>query len=106
MIFIETKQNTLAQNAHLSDQPSHSAAGLNSANYQNRMDKVPVLNEHIMAIRPYIPYLRELKEQGLTVDVFCGYRTNRDTAGFEIDHRCLGLFTELQVPLGVSVIVA
>jgi hypothetical protein len=78
--------------------------------YTPAVNEASPLHEHIMAlwdaIRPHIRYLRELKEQGFTVDVFCGYRSNSGTAGFEIDHRCLGLFMELQVPLGVSVIVA
>jgi hypothetical protein len=77
--------------------------------YTSPVDKAVSLDKHIMAlwdaIRPNIAYLRELKEQGFTVDVFCGYHTNSDSAGFEIDHRCFGLFMELQVPLSVSVIV-
>jgi hypothetical protein len=73
------------------------------------VDKTRPLHEHIMAlwdaVRPHIPYLRDLKRQ-FHVDVFCGYRSNSGTAGFEVDHRCLGLFAELEVPFGVSVIVA
>jgi len=56
-------------------------------------------------VRPHIPYLRDLKQK-FQVDVFCGYRSNSDTAGFEVDHHCLGLFAELEVPFGVPVIVA
>jgi len=40
------------------------------------------------------------------VDVFCGYRSNCDTAGFQVSHNCLELFTALEVPFGVSVIIA
>jgi hypothetical protein len=56
-------------------------------------------------VRPHVPYLKGLKER-LTVDVFCGYRSNCDSAGFEVDHRALVIFTELEIPFGVSVIIA
>lgn len=76
--------------------------------YEAAVDKARPLHEHITAlwdaVRPHIPYLRELKRK-FHVDVFCGYRSNSGTAGFEVDHRCLGLFAELEVPFGVSVIV-
>jgi len=73
------------------------------------IDEGRPLQEHIMAVwnavRPHTAYLRALKQR-FHVDVFCGYRSNSGTAGFEVDHRCLGLFAELEVPLGVSVIIA
>ncbi len=55
-------------------------------------------------VRPHVAYLKGLKER-LTVDVFCGYRTNCCSAGFEVDHRALVIFTELEVPFGVSVFI-
>jgi hypothetical protein len=55
-------------------------------------------------VRPHVAYLKALKER-LTVDVFCGYRSNCSTAGFEVDHRALVIFTELEVPFGVSVTI-
>ncbi|HEY1662884.1 MAG TPA: DUF4279 domain-containing protein [Verrucomicrobiae bacterium] len=76
--------------------------------------KVPVpreqpLESHIMAlwdaVRLHIPYLRDLKRK-FQVDVFCGYRSNSGTAGFQVGHRCLGLFSKLEVPFGVSVIIS
>jgi hypothetical protein len=77
--------------------------------YKAPVDKDRPLHDHIMAIwdavRPHIPYLRRLKER-FHVDIFCGYRTNDCTAGFVVDHRCLGLFMELEVPFGVSVVVS
>ena len=66
------------------------------------------LEQHIewlyQAVAPHIAWLKELKSSA-TVDVFCGYRSNSTTAGFEVDHRALRLFQELEVPFGVSVIV-
>jgi Domain of unknown function (DUF4279) len=50
-------------------------------------------------------YLLQLKKN-LTVDVFLGYRSNCDHAGFEVRHQSLEMFTELQIPFGVSVIIA
>jgi hypothetical protein len=55
-------------------------------------------------VQPRLEYLKGLKER-LTVDVFCGYRSNCGTAGFEVDHRALVIFTALEVPFGVSVVI-
>ena len=67
------------------------------------------LEHHIDAlwlhIKPKVEYLRELKHT-LSVDVFLGYRTNCDCAGFEIPHTSLELFSTLEIPFGVSVIIA
>jgi hypothetical protein len=67
------------------------------------------LERHIEAlwqvVRPQLDYLKALKER-FKVDVFCGYRSNCDYAGFEVSHKCLELFTALEVPFGVSVVVA
>ncbi len=50
-------------------------------------------------------YLLQLK-QNLTVDVFLGYRSNCDHAGVEVPYQSLEIFRELQVPFGLSIIVA
>jgi hypothetical protein len=67
------------------------------------------LERHIEALwkvlRPEVEYLKTLKQR-CKVDVLCGYRSNCDTAGFEVSHECLELFTALEVPFGVSVIIA
>ena len=77
--------------------------------YQPPVDESRPLEEHIMALwdrlRPHIDFLKALKER-CQVDIFCGYRSNSGTAGFEVSHRCLGLFIELEVSFGVSVIIA
>jgi hypothetical protein len=57
------------------------------------------------AVRPHVAYLKGLKER-LSVDVYCSYQTNCSTGGFEVDHRALTVFTELEVPFGVSVGIA
>jgi hypothetical protein len=66
------------------------------------------LYDHIDAlwakIRPHRDYLVRLKAT-LSVDVFLGYRSNSDTAGVELPPSSLEMFTALQVPFGLSIIV-
>jgi hypothetical protein len=49
-------------------------------------------------------YLLQIK-QNLSIDVFFGYRSNCDQAGVEIPHRSLEMFLQLEVPIGVSIII-
>jgi hypothetical protein len=67
------------------------------------------LERHIEAlwqvVRPELEYLKFLKER-FKIDVFCGYRSNCDMAGFEVSHECLEMFIALEIPFGVSVIIA
>jgi hypothetical protein len=67
------------------------------------------LDHHIQALwaklKPHRSYILEVK-QILKVDVFCGYRTNHRGAGFEVGPDSLAMFVVLQIPFGVSVIVA
>jgi Domain of unknown function (DUF4279) len=66
------------------------------------------LERHIDALwkvlKPHAQYIMSLKERH-RVDVFCGYRSNCDHAGIEVPHTCLELFTTLEVPFGVSIII-
>jgi hypothetical protein len=77
--------------------------------FQPSLPETEPLEQHIDAlwdvVCPHVEYLKALKER-LRVDVFCSYRPNCDTAGFEIPHSCLRLFLALEVPFGVSVIIA
>ncbi|MGE0761205.1 MAG: DUF4279 domain-containing protein [Pirellulaceae bacterium] len=57
------------------------------------------------AIRPHRDFIKSLKSQA-TVDVFLGYRSNCDHAGLSIPHTCLEMFTQLEIPFGVSIIIA
>jgi hypothetical protein len=76
--------------------------------FQPEVPETAPLERHIDAlwsiIQPHVEYIKELKKRH-KVDVFCGYRSNSDTAGFEVSYSCLQLFTALEVPFGVSVIV-
>ena len=56
-------------------------------------------------IRPNIDEIKKLKEK-YTVNILCGYRSNSDTAGFNVDYKSLKIFEELEVPFDVSVIIA
>jgi hypothetical protein len=77
--------------------------------FEPALPETEPLERHLEAlwlvVRPAVDYLRGLKHR-FKLDVFCGYRSNCDTAGFEVSHKCLELFTALEVPFGVSVIVA
>ena len=76
--------------------------------FESPLAETELLERHIEAlwevVRPSLEYLKALKQR-FKIDVFCGYRSNCDLAGFEVSHRCLELFTALEVPFGVSVIV-
>jgi hypothetical protein len=76
--------------------------------YEPLVDETEPLHAHIdslwRAIRPHKDYLIRLKEQ-FKVDVFLGYRSNSGTAGVEVPYQSLEMFTELQVPLGLSIII-
>jgi hypothetical protein len=50
-------------------------------------------------------YLLHLKKS-LSVDVFLGYRSNCDCAGVGVPHTCLEMFVELEIPFGISIIIA
>jgi hypothetical protein len=77
--------------------------------FQASVPETEPLEKHIeglwAVVRPALDYLKTLKKHFM-VDVFCGYRSNCDHAGFEVSHHCLELFTALEVPFGVSVIIA
>jgi hypothetical protein len=77
--------------------------------YSPNLEEVRPLEEHINAlwndIRRAKDYLLALKKM-VNVDVFLGYRTNVDTAGIEVPYTCLEMFTELEIPFGISIIVA
>lgn len=85
------------------------AYGDDAWHYQPPVPETEPLERHLEAlwqvVKPALEYLKALKQR-FKVDVFCGYRSNCDYAGFEVSHRCLELFTALEVPFGVSVIVA
>ncbi len=55
-------------------------------------------------IRGHKDFLMRLKDH-CTVDVFCGYRSNSGTAGFEVSAKSLEMFVALDIPFGVSVVV-
>ena len=77
--------------------------------FQATIPETEPLAAHLQSLwevlRPHVPYLRALK-QAYRVDVFCCYRSNCDCAGFEVPHTCLEMFSVLEVPFGVSVIIA
>jgi hypothetical protein len=77
--------------------------------FSPKLSESEPLEQHIQllwqVVKPKVEYLKSLKTE-YNVDIFCGYRSNIDCAGFEVSHKCLELFTALEVPFGVSVIIA
>jgi hypothetical protein len=77
--------------------------------YEAPVKESEPLHAHIealwAAVRDRKQYLLDLKRTA-TVDVMCGYRSNSDTAGVEVPYQSLQIFQELQVPFGLSIIVA
>ena len=77
--------------------------------YQAPVAKERPLDEHIKvlwdAIRPQIPYLREIKKKH-QVEIVCNYIGCYFRGNFKIDHRCLGLFEELDIPIRIAVSIS
>ena len=57
------------------------------------------------AVKKHRDFIKSLKREA-TVDVFLGYRSNCDHAGFQVPHTCLEMFIELEIPFAVSIIIA
>jgi hypothetical protein len=55
-------------------------------------------------VAPARDFLLALKAKH-KVDVFCGYRTNHGSGGFEVEAKSSAILTALDIPFGVSVIV-
>lgn len=76
--------------------------------YTVPVDEASHLRDHIDAlwreIRPKTDQILAFKRHA-TVDVFLGYRSNSDTAGVEVPAEALEMFTALQIPFGLSIIV-
>jgi AraC-like DNA-binding protein len=76
--------------------------------YEVPLKDTEPLHVHIDALwdtfREHKAYLLRLK-QNLKVDVFLSYTSDCDNAGIEVPHQSLEIFTELQVPFGLSIIV-
>ena len=111
--FDEISQRLAVQPTHVHRKgerrgPKSPAFGEDAWHFRPSLLETEPLERHIKAlwqvVRPEIDYLKALKQR-FKVDVFCGYRSNCDHAGFEVSHTCLELFTALEVPFGVSVIV-
>jgi len=89
--------------------PSSPPHGDDGWQFQAALPETEPLAVHIQGLwdvlRPHVSYLMSLKPK-YRVDVFCGYRSNCDCAGFEVPHTCLEIFRVLEVPFGVSVIIA
>jgi hypothetical protein len=76
--------------------------------YSAELPEEAPLDAHLQTlwadVAPARDFLLALKTKH-KVDVFCGYRTNHGSAGFEVEAKSLAIFTALDIPFGVSIIV-
>jgi len=76
--------------------------------YSPPVEKNCPLSEHVDALwtklKPHRNYLLGLK-RSFEIDVFLGYRSNCDNAGIIVPSRSLEMFTELEIPFAVSIII-
>jgi len=76
--------------------------------YEPNIHETEKLSKHLNALWAAIGEnaegIKRLKKN-LTVNVFCGYRSNCDHAGFDVDYNSLTIFKELEVPFDVSVML-
>ncbi|MBI1360549.1 MAG: DUF4279 domain-containing protein [Alphaproteobacteria bacterium] len=56
-------------------------------------------------VAPAREFLLSLKSR-YRADVLCAYRSDSDRAGFQVGSKSLAIFTALEIPFGVSVIIA
>jgi len=113
ILFDEISQRLAVQRTHVHrkgerHKPNSPGFLEDAWHFRPSLPETEPLERHIEAlwqiVRPEIDYLKALKQR-FKVDVFCGYRSNCDHAGFEVSHKSLELFTALEVPFGVSAIV-
>jgi len=65
-------------------------------------EHIDILWENIKHAKDYLLSLKKIAK----VDVFLTYSSNVDTAGVEVPYTSLEMFIELEVPFGLSIVVA
>jgi hypothetical protein len=77
---------------------------------QSPLNEKAELTDHLNwlwnTIKPHSDYFKELLQKGRKVDVFCGYRSDSDNAGFIVQPDALEIFASLNIPFQVSCIIA
>lgn len=56
-------------------------------------------------LRQHREYFQSLLAAGILIDVYCTFRTNSRSTGFEISSEGLDVIAELALPIGVSVLL-
>ena len=110
---IERKTGLSPSESHVSGEPIHPRSKRKWSGdlwcLESPLDEEEKLTSHLVwllgKLSPHSGYLRSLMEAGIRMDIFCGYRSNSDTAGFSVEPSALRLFHELPVPMEVSVII-
>ncbi|MBN2534379.1 MAG: DUF4279 domain-containing protein [Spirochaetales bacterium] len=74
------------------------------------LPKESQIDKHIewlwQTIEPHIEFFFELKEKNVKMDIFCGYRTNCDNGGFNLDTKSIEILNKFKIPIGFSIIIA
>jgi hypothetical protein len=66
-------------------------------------DHLRWLNNQLLG---HYDYIRNLVKKGVQVDIFCGYRSDCDHAGFAIEPEAARLVADLGVKMEISIIIA
>ncbi len=76
---------------------------------KSQLEEKNNLTEHLTdlwrIIKPHKDYFNELIEKNVKMDIFCGYRSNCDHCGFDIDSGGFDIIRELKIPITFSVII-
>jgi hypothetical protein len=57
-------------------------------------------------LRPHVAYIRQLISSGVSVDIFCGYRSSSDYSSYTLPPCATAFANEIGVPLHMSYVVA
>jgi hypothetical protein len=57
-------------------------------------------------LRPHITYLRTLRERGVEMDIYLGYRSDHDYSEFQICPGSFDIAAAIGVPISITLIVA
>ena len=108
---IENMLNLPATHKHRKGEAHHGGAvyGQDQWRLESPVSEEEPLEKHLdwlwTRLRPHKAYLRKLKETH-RVDIFAGYRSNCDHAGVEIPIESMRVYFELEIPFGLSIIIA
>jgi hypothetical protein len=76
---------------------------------ESPIEKEKIFNEHFawlfQRLKPNIKYFQGLQKKKVKMDIYCSYRTNCETGGFDLDPYLLGFFKDFPIPVGFSILI-